>query len=148
MSVVEVTQDGSASLPPSSWESANARFATHWPAADSAVIRVDGEVDAANAAKLGDFTLQVALLGQYLVLDLSGVTFFGTEGFSTLHTMNVRCAKAGVRWSMVPSAAVSRVLRICDPGGGLPAAITVDAALAANQGEPRRLLHLVKSTPA
>lgn len=101
-------------------------------------------MDAANAAKLGDYTLRVALESHYLVLDLSGVAFFGTEGFSTLHMLNVRCAKAGVRWSMVPSAAVSRVLRICDPGGGLPAAITVDAALAASQGEPRRLLHLVK----
>jgi len=144
MSVVEVTDDGSSSSPPLSWEGPNARFATHWPAAESAVIRADGEIDAANAARLGDYALQTALQSKYVVLDLSGVSFFGTEGFSTLHMLNVRCAKAGVRWSMVPSAAVSRVLRICDPGGGLPAAITVDAALAANQGEPRRVLHLVK----
>ena len=144
MSVVEVTDDGSSSLPPSSWEGPNARFATHWPAAESAVIRADGEIDAANAARLGDYALRTALQSQFVVVDLSGVSFFGTEGFSTLHMLNVRCAKAGVRWSMVPSAAVSRVLRICDPGGGLPAAITVDAALAANQGEPRRVLHLVK----
>lgn len=144
MSVVEVTDDGSSSSPPRSWEGPNARFATHWPAAESAVIRADGEIDAANAARLGDYALQTALQSKYVVLDLSGVSFFGTEGFSTLHMLNVRCAKAGVRWSMVPSAAVSRVLRICDPGGGLPAAITVDAALAANQGEPRRVLHLVK----
>jgi anti-anti-sigma factor len=144
MSVVDVTEDGSSSLPPPSWEGANARFAIHWPSADSAVVRADGEIDAANAAKLGDYTLRVALQSQYLVLDLSGVAFFGTEGFSTLHMLNVRCAKAEVRWSMVPSAAVSRVLRICDPGGALPAAITVEAALAANQGEPRRALRLVK----
>jgi anti-anti-sigma factor len=144
MSVVEVTDDGSSSSAPLSWEGPNARFATHWPAAESAVIRADGEIDAANAARLGDYALQTALQSKYVVLDLSGVSFFGTEGFSTLHMLNVRCAKAGVRWSMVPSAAVSRVLRICDPGGGLPAAITVDAALAANQGEPRRVLHLVK----
>ncbi len=146
MSVVEVTEDPSSSesaLPPVTLECPNARFTTHWPSADSAVIRADGEIDAANAAKLADYALRVALQSQYLVLDLSGVSFFGTEGFSTLHMMNVRCAKAAVRWAMVPSAAVSRVLRICDPGGGLPAAITVDAALAANQGEPRRLLHLV-----
>ena len=142
---VEVTDDETSSLPPSSWEGPNTSFATHWPAAESAVIRADGEIDAANAAKLGDYTLRVALQSRYLVLDLRGVAFFGTEGFSTLHMLNVRCAKAGVRWSMVPSAAVSRVLRICDPGGGLPAAITVDAALAANQGEPRRVLHLVKA---
>lgn len=144
MSVVEVTDDGSSAPPPTTWEGPNARFATHWPAAESAVIRADGEIDAANAARLGEYTLRSALQSTYVVLDLSGVSFFGTEGFSTLHMLNVRCAKAGVRWSMVPSAAVSRVLRICDPGGGLPAAITVDAALAANQGEPRRALHLVK----
>ena len=51
-----------------------------------------------------------------LALDLTGVDFFGTAGFSALHTLNVRCAGAGVEWVLVPSNAVSRLMRICDPG--------------------------------
>ena len=41
-----------------------------------------------------------------LVLDLSGVEFLGTAGFSALHTVNVRCAGENVDWALVPSAAV------------------------------------------
>jgi anti-anti-sigma factor len=143
MSVVETPGDGPSELPPASWECRNARFGLHWPTPQCAVVSADGEIDAANAGKLGDYTLRVALQSQNLVLDLSGVEFFGTEGFSMLHMLNVQCAKVGVRWAMVPSAAVTRVLRICDPEGGLVAESTVDAALAVTRGEPRRLLRLV-----
>ena len=44
---------------------------------------------------------------------------------------------------MTPSPAVTRLMRICDPDSTLPICDSVDAALAAVQGEPRRLLQLV-----
>jgi hypothetical protein len=44
---------------------------------------------------------------------------------------------------MAPSAAVTRLLRICDPDSVLPLCAGVDAALAAVQDAPRRLLQLV-----
>ncbi|MFY9919454.1 MAG: STAS domain-containing protein, partial [Mycobacterium sp.] len=78
-----------------------------------------------------------------LALDLSGVDFFGTAGFSALHTLNVRCAGAAVEWVLVPSTAVSRLLRICDPDSTLPIATTMPAALTVLQAEQRRLLQLV-----
>jgi hypothetical protein len=71
------------------------------------------------------------------------VDFFGTAGFSALHTVNVRCAAEKIQWALAPSAAVTRLLRICDPDSALPICNTVDAALSAVQGEPRRLLQLV-----
>ena len=80
---------------------------------------------------------------QRLALDLTGVDFFGTAGFSALHTLNVRCAGAGVEWVLVPSSAVSRLLRICDPDSALPIATTMPAALSVLQAEQRRLLQLV-----
>ncbi|MET0700139.1 MAG: STAS domain-containing protein [Mycobacterium sp.] len=126
-----------------SWHTRIARFGLRWPIADTAVITADGAIDAANAGELGDYALRVSARCGYLVLDLTGVDFFGTQGFSMLHMFNVRCAKAGVRWAMVPSAAVHRVLRICDPEGGLNAAHTVESALELVHAEPRRLLHLV-----
>ena len=80
---------------------------------------------------------------QRLALDLTGIEFFGTAGFSALHTLNVRCAGAGVEWVLVPSTAVSRLLRICDPDSALPIAATMPAALSQLQADQRRLLQLV-----
>jgi len=77
------------------------------------------------------------------LLDLTGLEFFGTAGFSALHTLNVRCASAGVEWVLVPSNAVSRVMTICDPDSTLPVAATMPAGLAHLRADQRRLLQLV-----
>ncbi len=108
-----------------------------------AVITAHGELDAANTPEFVDYSLRHAPHTERLVLDLSGVDFFGTAGFSALHTVNVRCAGEKIEWALVPSSAVTRLLRICDPDSALPICSSVDAALSAVQGEPRRLLQLV-----
>jgi anti-anti-sigma factor len=145
MSVVGVAGTGPAALPAASLASRNARFGIFWPTPECAVVSADGAIDAANAGEFADYALRVALQSQHLVLDLSGVEFCGIQSFSMLQMLNLRCAKAGVRWALVPSAAVKRVLRICDPEGGLPVATTVDAALAATKGRRLRRLQLVVS---
>jgi len=108
-----------------------------------AVIAAHGELDAANAQQFVDYALRHAAHTDRLVLDLTGVDFFGTAGFSALHTLNVRCAAEKIEWAMAPSPAVTRLMRICDPDSTLPICDGVDTALAAVQGEPRRLLQLV-----
>jgi anti-anti-sigma factor len=107
------------------------------------VITAHGEVDAANAQAFVDYALRHAAHTDRLVLDLTGVDFFGTAGFSALHTLNVRCAAEKIEWALAPSAAVTRLLRICDPDSALPICTSVETALSAVQGEPRRLLQLV-----
>ena len=124
-------------------ESHTASFATRWLQPSVAVITAHGDLDASNAQDFVDYTLRHAERTQRLALDLTGVDFFGTAGFSALHTLNVRCAGAGVEWVLVPSNAVSRLLRICDPDSALPIAATVPAALSRLQAEQRRLLQLV-----
>ena len=124
-------------------ESHAAAFATRWLQPAVAVITAHGELDASNAQELVDYALRDAERIQRLALDLTGVDFFGTAGFSALHTLNVRCAGAGVEWVLVPSTAVSRLLRICDPDSTLPIATTMPAALSMLQAEQRRLLQLV-----
>ena len=123
-----------------------AHFATRWLHHSMAIISAHGEVDAANAQQFVDYALRHAPRTERLVLDLSGVEFFGTAGFSALHSVNVRCAGEKIQWAMVPSAAVTRLLRICDPDSALPISSSVDTALAAVQGEPRRLLQLVSKS--
>ena len=124
-------------------ESHTASFATRWLQPSVAVITAHGDLDASNAQDFVDYTLRHAERTQRLALDLSGVDFFGTAGFSALHTLNVRCAGAGVEWVLVPSGAVSRLMRICDPDSTLPIAATMPTALALLQAEQRRLLQLV-----
>jgi anti-anti-sigma factor len=120
-----------------------AHFATRWLHPSMAVITAHGELDAANAPQFVDYALRHAAHTDRLVLDLTGVDFFGTAGFSALHTLNVRCAAEKIEWALAPSVAVTRLLRICDPDSALPICTSVEAALSAVQGEPRRLLQLV-----
>jgi hypothetical protein len=55
-------------------------------------------------------------------VDLRGLDFFGTAGFSALHRINVVCSGAGVPWVLLAGRAAYRVLRICDPDHTLPTA--------------------------
>jgi anti-anti-sigma factor len=114
-----------------------ARFETSWLQPTMALVAAAGDLDAANAQQFADYALQRAKQASRLVLDLTGVEFFGTAGFSALHTFNVRCAGEKVHWVLVPSAAVSRLLHLCDPDAALPEAATIDAAVAQlESGQP------------
>ena len=118
-------------------------FATRWLHPSTAIVTAHGEVDAANAIDFTTYALRNVDRVSNLVIDLSGVEFFGCAGFSALHTINVQCAANGSRWAMVPSKAVSRLLRICDPDSTLPVRPRVETALGAVTGEAPRLLQLV-----
>lgn len=119
----------------------SARFTAEW-GPSFVVVTAYGELDAANANQLADYVQRCATHSQSVILNLSGLEFFGTAGFSALHTINVRCAGANVRWAVVPSKAVSRLLRICDPDRALPVTKSVPAILEDDE-EPRRLFQLV-----
>lgn len=120
-----------------------ARFTTHWPDEAVGIITAEGELDASNAAAFADHVDECAGEGTHLILDLSALDFFGTAGFSALHTINVRCANSATRWALVAGDAVSRLLRVCDPDHALPIADSVPEAITLLDGEPRRLLQLV-----
>ena len=107
-----------------------ARFDTRCTMSSVAIVSAYGDIDATNASTLTDYALVNAVRCRGLILDLSCLKFFGTEGFSALHRVAVRCARAEIGWMVVSGTAVSRVLRLCDPHGSLPTVDTVDAALA------------------
>jgi anti-anti-sigma factor len=120
-----------------------ARFAGRLLRSSVAVISADGDIDASNAEALTEYTLGRVTGYRGLVLDLRGIDFFGAEGFSALHRISVNCARVGTGWAIVPGAAASRVLRICDPQGSLPLAGTIDAALGTLADQLRRPPRLV-----
>jgi anti-anti-sigma regulatory factor len=57
-----------------------------------------------------------------LVLDLTGIDFFGTAGFAALRNVIVICAQYGVSWVLVVGPQLRRFLTICDPDNLLPVA--------------------------
>jgi anti-anti-sigma factor len=120
------------------WESRTTRLAYRRLRSSVTVISARGDIDASNAGTLTEYTLRHLRGCRGLIIDLRGLDFFGTEGFSALHRISVGCADPGVAWALVPSKAVSRVLRICDPQGLLPAARTVEAAMAIIRDQPHR----------
>src|ERR1700721_878923 len=101
-----------------------------------AVISAHGHIDASNADTVTEYTLGHLIRCRGLILDLRGLDFFGTEGFSALHRVSVCCARAGLGWAVVSGEAVSRVLRIVDPQSLLPAVSTVEAAMDMLQDQP------------
>lgn len=120
------------------WQSHATRLAYRRLRSSVAVISAHGHIDASNADTLTEYTLGHLMRCRGLILDLRDLDFFGTDGFSALHRVSVCCANLGIGWAVLPSEAVSRVLRIGDPQGLLPAASTVEAAMAIIQSQPRR----------
>jgi anti-anti-sigma factor len=120
------------------WETHSTRLAHRRLTSSVAVVSARGHIDASNADILTEYTLRHLRGCRGLIVDLSGLDFFGTEGFSALHRISVCCAHPGIAWAVVPSKAVSRVLRIVDPQGLLPAASTVEAALTIIQNQLHR----------
>ncbi len=127
------------------WQDHSAQLTSHRLRSSVVVVRAHGGIDASNADAVTEYTVRHLLHCRGLILDLRDLNFFGTEGFSALHRVSVCCAGAGIGWAVVPADAVSRMLRIGDPQGLLPAAITVEAAMATVQRLPRRPLQPVAS---
>lgn len=107
-----------------------ARFETRWTTSSVAVVSAYGDIDASNANTLTAYAMESAARCQGLILCLSGLEFFGTDGFTVLHRLSVHCAHAEIGWMVVPGPSVSRLLRICDPHGSLPTVDSVGTALA------------------
>jgi anti-anti-sigma factor len=110
------------------------------------MVAAEGEVDACNAHELAEYVERSLNASTRLVVDLRDLRFFGTQGFSTLHKINVTCSGSGVNWVVIPGRDVDRLLRICDPGGGLPVATTLEAAVAAVARGPRSHLRMILRT--
>lgn len=100
-------------------------------------VGVRGEIDATNRHEFGRFIARHTRVSKQLVLDLSGVDFFGSQGFTALYYVNVQCARRDVDWLIVGGRAVTRILRICDPDGQLPLVGDIGTALS-------RLDHVAK----
>jgi anti-anti-sigma factor len=105
------------------------------------LIAVRGEVDATNRQALGRFVQRHLRVSKQLILDLTGVDFFGSQGFTALYYISVQCARRDVDWMIAGGRTVMRLLRICDPDDDLPLAGDIAGAYA-------RLDHITKTRHA
>ncbi|WP_083665987.1 STAS domain-containing protein [Mycobacterium sp. NS-7484] len=101
-----------------------------------ALIRVIGDIDAANANQLVDQFHQAAWC-EWLVLDLTTVEFMGTAGLAALRAINARCAEGNVQWALVAGRAVSQLLAVCGHDQTFPTSESLTAALASVHKLPK-----------
>jgi anti-anti-sigma factor len=139
---ISFSKNPSSAASNSSFACGAADFTTFWMPPSTAIIAAVGDLDAANATEFAHYAWRSGRV-THLLLDLTGIEFFGTAGHSALLTFSARCAAEGIEWVLVPSKAVSRVLSICDPESALPLQQTVEAALAALPSDSPPLLQLV-----
>jgi anti-anti-sigma factor len=110
--------------------------------ARTVLLAVTGDIDAATASGLFD-DLERQIRGyRQLVLDLSGVDFFGAAGYSLLHRLHVHCTRASIDWVVVTGTEAQRLLRVCDPDGIFPTAANIVSAVAALARGPHRTSQL------
>ena len=129
-------------LPTACTDTRTAHFAVWRLPPDTAVLAARGEIDASNAGTFTDYALAQCTRIRRLVVDLSAVEFFGIAGFSSLQVLSERCTDDSIAWQTVPSTAVRRLLRICDPTATVPVCDAVDDALCRLAGR-RPSLELV-----
>jgi anti-anti-sigma factor len=119
------------------------RFTTSLDRSSVVLVTAEGEIDAANALALGKYVEAELESVSRLVVDLRALDFFGTQGFSILHRINVMCSRHAANWVVLAGTEVNRVLHICDPDGGLPVAESFEGAIATVIRPPRSHLRLV-----
>jgi anti-anti-sigma factor len=123
-----------------------ASFASSLIGSAMVLVTADGELDACNARDLAEYIEGVLDAKRRLIVDLRGLNFFGTQGFSSLHYINVTCSRRDVNWVVVPGTEVSRLLRICDPECALPTATSLESAIGAVGRLPRNHLRPLRKT--
>ncbi|WP_026455357.1 STAS domain-containing protein [Saccharomonospora iraqiensis] len=109
------------------------------PVAGTAVVRVSGEVDLAGALLLRRCLDDLPGDVRGVVLDLSGVVFFGAAGLSALGHVAATAARRGLRRALVCPSVVLRPMRMTDLDVGMPVCADRAEALAVITGVGGRL---------
>lgn len=104
------------------------------------VAHVSGDVDLASADVFREGLAESVASGDAFVLDLDGVTFMGSLGFSVLVETHHETERRNIKWAIVAgSSPITRPLRITGLEQVLPIYPSVPDALAAlgSLGQPQ-----------
>ena len=83
-------------------------------------VAVVGDIDATNCRALGHYVERHTGISRQLVLDLRAVDFFGSQAFTALYYISLRCANSDVDWMIIGSPPVRACCRSVTPGRGAP----------------------------
>jgi anti-anti-sigma factor len=122
-----------------------ATFAVRHPSPSRVAVAVLGDVDAVNARDLGRYVERHTRISKQLVVDLRAVDFFGSQAFTALYYISVRCARSDVDWMIIGSPPVRRLLSICDPEGKLPLVDDLPSALERLDRLAQRCYHVASA---
>jgi anti-anti-sigma factor len=107
-----------------------------WATPFTVVVTAQVDIDASNADDVRAYVDAATAACAQVVLDLSGVEFFGIAGLSALEDI-VRAEPSASRMAVVPSRAVVRLVEACHAPSMIPVVDDVAAALVAVQvGRP------------
>ena len=110
------------------------------------VLRVDGEIDGFNAARIATEIRRFSEATTPLILDLSHLDYLGIDGFQELLALNYDRHTAGLHCSIVKGLAMRPLLRIVTDHGlplvkSVPEALQlIDDALSGRRQSLKRLV--------
>lgn len=93
------------------------------------VVRAIGEFDAHNHKLLIHYVRKCIEPRHGLVVDLSDLSFLGTQGLQALFAIGAECRTVNIGWTLVASPPVTRLLQIADPEKLLPTTPSVTEAV-------------------
>lgn len=98
------------------------------------VVEVRGDIDMVSAPWLRAYISELTVQDFALILDLSEVTFLGTDSLSVLTDLEADSVETGRRWSVVTCLALQRLLRATRLESRFPQHGSRVAAIAATRG--------------
>lgn len=107
------------------------------------VVTIHGEIDAGNVDQVSEHIRRFILVGNPLVIDLSGVNSFAAAGVSLVRRFDGDCRDAGLEWTLIVDHAAAGRLDDDADEATFPIAQSVHEALrhfADEIGERRALL--------
>ncbi|GAA4834043.1 hypothetical protein GCM10025787_12120 [Saccharopolyspora rosea] len=112
-----------------------ARFAVDRPDHDTTVVAASGEVDAAAVPRLRELLDRICSDGtRTMVVDLSEVTFFGSDGLEWLCEAQQRAGARAMALCLVPGRQVDRLLHLVREEDRFRSFDSVPRALGAVRG--------------
>lgn len=93
------------------------------------MVTLSGEIDSSDIAAVTAYIVHSILMGNAVLLDMSGVKFFAVQGLSLLSAVERTCRYVGLPWILVASCAVERVLRVSGRAASLPMTKSVQVAM-------------------
>lgn len=97
------------------YASSTGRFTAQWHRDQVVAIAACGDLDATSAGCFVEYALRHIDQKHALVLDLRKLEFLGTEGFLALKSVWSYAHQRAIDCTVLPSAAVDRLLEIGDP---------------------------------